>query len=173
MGCVRCDRRERERVLIPIPRTTSGVWAACRRQVEPRHDQSAIRFTTSSGESLMIRRDPRPAGRSCRPPPSCREGTSTAASRTPCRQTTTGKSWIFPVCTRVATLEYFIHGSIAAGHRDECVRVFHQHHLADEEVPERQPVIEVAVGLLLARQPDIAADRVAAGFFGARDWPPP
>ena len=64
-------------------------------------------------------------------------------------------------------LEDFVQGAEAAGHGDEGVGVFHQHQLADEEVPEGHPAIEVGVGLLFLRQLDVAADGVAAGFFGA------
>ena len=47
-------------------------------------------------------------------------------------------------------LEDLVHGAEAAGQHHEGVGVFDQHHLADEEVAELDPAVEVGVGLLLA-----------------------
>jgi len=52
----------------------------------------------------------------------------------------------------------------AARQRDEGVGVFHEHDLADIEVPEGHPAIEVGVGSLFFRELDIAADGMPARF---------
>jgi len=64
-------------------------------------------------------------------------------------------------------LERFVERAESARHHDERARVLHQHHLAREEVVELDELVEVRIGLLLARQRDVAADAQAACFLGA------
>src|SRR6266545_1709996 len=54
-----------------------------------------------------------------------------------------------------------------AGQGDEGVGVLHEHDLADVEVAERHPPVEVRVRLLLLRQLDVAADGPPARLPGA------
>src|SRR5204862_6400178 len=49
----------------------------------------------------------------------------------------------------------------------ERVRIAAEQHLADEKLLALGPAIEVAVGRLFHRQPDVAADRAAARILGA------
>ena len=64
-------------------------------------------------------------------------------------------------------LEDLVQRAEPARHGDEGVRVFHQHQLSHEEVPERDPLVEIGVGLLFLRQLDVAADGVAARLLGS------
>src|SRR6266545_1400066 len=54
-----------------------------------------------------------------------------------------------------------------AGQGDEGVGILHEHDLADVEVAERHPPVEVRVRLLLLRQLDVAADGPPARLPGA------
>src|SRR6185369_10774666 len=53
----------------------------------------------------------------------------------------------------------FVKGTEATGKDDERSAVLHKHHLADEEVFERETESLVSVWFLLERQLDVAADR--------------
>ncbi len=64
-------------------------------------------------------------------------------------------------------LEDLVHGAEAAGEDHEGVGVLDQHHLADEEVAELEPAVDVRVRLLLGGEDDVAADRRRADVAGA------
>ena len=63
-------------------------------------------------------------------------------------------------------LEDLVERAEPAGQHDERVRVLDEHDLADKEVAEGDPAVEILIRSLLRRQLDVAADRVASGFFG-------
>ena len=58
-------------------------------------------------------------------------------------------------------LEQLVQRAEAARQHHEGVAVLHQHHLAHEEVAERDPAVEVRVRRLLFGQHDVHADREA------------
>jgi len=62
-------------------------------------------------------------------------------------------------------LEDFIKRAKASRQGDEGIGVLHQHQLPDKEMAERDPSVEVLVGVLFLRQLDVAADRVTANVF--------
>lgn len=63
--------------------------------------------------------------------------------------------------------EQFVECAEAAGHDDEGVAIFDQHHFAHEEVAQGDMGIQVWIGVLFVRQFDIAGDGAAADIFGA------
>ena len=58
-------------------------------------------------------------------------------------------------------LEDLVERAESARQGHEGVRVLDQHDLANEEVAEGDPAVEIAIRLLLGRQLDVAADRAA------------
>ena len=59
-----------------------------------------------------------------------------------------------------------IKGSVTTGENNKRTRDLYQHDLADEEVTDVDPLIEVGVGVLLHREHDVAAHRAAADILG-------
>ena len=60
-----------------------------------------------------------------------------------------GNCLIFDVSIKTSVSKISVHGPKTAGHGDECIRVFDEHHFAYEEMLKLDPLIEIRVGLLL------------------------
>ena len=62
-------------------------------------------------------------------------------------------------------LKQLVEGAEAAGKDDEGPGVLHQHHLADEEVPEGERDVLVRIGCALERKLDVGRDGNGTGFL--------
>jgi hypothetical protein len=58
--------------------------------------------------------------------------------------------------------EHLVEGAVPPGKDDVAAGVFHEHHLAREEIVEMDERIDVAVRLLLEGEPDVETDGVSA-----------
>ena len=71
-----------------------------------------------------------------------------------------------PGLDQCSHLKQLIESTKPARHHDKSVTILNQHHLADKEVVEVNPGIEIGVWLLFPRQLDIAPDGPSPCFPG-------